>query len=51
MYRAHFKTGNNFSSSLVDSAKVYTDQNEIMKIYKKRFKKNFDFSFDWGTRF
>ena len=40
MYRAHFKTGNNFSSSLVDSAKVYTDQNEIMKIYKKRFKNN-----------
>ena len=38
MYRAHFKTGNNFSSSLVDSAKVYTDQNEIMKIYKKKFK-------------
>ena len=38
MYRAHFKTGNNFSSSLVDSAKVYTDQNAIMKIYKKEFK-------------
>jgi len=38
MYRAHFKTGNNFSSSLVDSAKVYIDQNEIMKIYMKQFK-------------
>ena len=40
MYRAHFNTGNNFSSSLVDSAKVYIDQNEIMKIYKKEFENN-----------
>merc|ERR1711991_650785 len=39
MYRAHFGKGNNFSSSLVDSAKVYFDQEEIMKIYKKEFKK------------
>ena len=38
MYRAHFATGNNFSSSLVDSAKVYSDQEEIMKIYKNDFK-------------
>ncbi len=38
MYRAHFATGNNFSSSLVDSAAVYYDQDEIMKIYKKEFK-------------
>ena len=38
MYRAHFGIGNNFSSSLVDSAKVYFDQEEIMKIYKKEFK-------------
>ena len=37
MYRAHFATGNNFSSSLVDSALVYSDQEEIMKIYKKEF--------------
>ena len=40
MYRAHFKTGNNFSSSLVDSTEVYIDQNEIMKIYKEEFKNN-----------
>ena len=40
MYRAHFATGNNFSSSLVDSAEVYSDQEEIMKIYKKEFKNN-----------
>ena len=37
-YRAHFTTGNNFSSSLVDSAEVYTDQDEIMETYKKEFK-------------
>ena len=40
MYRAHFATGNNFSSSLVDSAAVYSDQDEIMKIYKKEFKEH-----------
>ena len=38
MYRAHFATGNNFSSSLVDSAEVYSDQDEIMQTYKKEFK-------------
>jgi tetratricopeptide (TPR) repeat protein len=34
MYRAHFGEGNHFSSSLVDSAEVYSDQDEIMGIYK-----------------
>ena len=38
IYRAHFGTGNNFSSSLVDSAEVYCDHEEIMKKYKKEFK-------------
>jgi len=38
MYRAHFATGNNFSSSLIDSANLYSNQEEIMKIYKKEFK-------------
>ena len=38
IYRAHFATGNNFSSSLVDSAEVYSDQDEIMQTYKKEFK-------------
>ena len=38
MYRAHFAIGNNFSSSLIDSAEVYSDQERIMKIYKKEFK-------------
>ena len=38
MYRAHFGIGNNFSSSLNDSAAIYSDQEEIMKIYKKKYK-------------
>ena len=38
MYRAHFAIGNNFSSSLIDSAAIYSDQKEIMTIYKKEFK-------------
>ena len=38
MYRAHFSKGNYFSSSLIDSAAIYSDQKEIMKIYKKEFK-------------
>ena len=38
IYRAHFSTGNSFSSSLVDCAKVYIDHEEIMKIYKKEFR-------------
>jgi len=38
MYRAHFGIGNYFSSSLIDSAAIYSDQKEIMKIYKKEFK-------------
>ena len=37
MYRAHFATGNNFSSCLEDAAAVYSDQEEIMKKYKQEF--------------
>ena len=40
IYRAHFGIGNYFSSSLIDSAAIYSDQKEIMKIYKKEFKNN-----------
>lgn len=40
MYRAHFGIGNSFASSLADSAKVYLDQEQIMKIYKQEFKNN-----------
>ena len=38
IYRAHFSTGNTFSSSLTDCAYVYLDQEEIMKTYKKEFR-------------
>ena len=38
IYRAHFAKGNEYSSSLVDCAKVYLDQDEIMTEYKKRFR-------------
>ena len=38
IYRAHFSTGNSFSSSLVDCAQIYIDQEEIMEIYKKEFR-------------
>jgi tetratricopeptide (TPR) repeat protein len=37
IYRAHFTVGNEYSSSLVDSTKIYLDQEEIMTKYKKRF--------------
>ena len=37
IYRAHFTNGNQYSSSLVDCAKVYLDQEEIMKKYKNQF--------------
>ena len=37
MYRAHFEK-EIISPSLVDSAEVYSDQDEIMGIYKKEFK-------------
>ena len=40
IYRAHFGIGNHFASNLIDSAKVYSDQEEIMRIYKKEFKNN-----------
>ena len=40
IYRAHFGIGNYFASSLVDCARVYSDQEEIMKLYKKEFKNN-----------
>ena len=37
IYRAHFTIGNEYSSSLVDCAKVYLDQENIMSEYKNRF--------------
>ena len=39
IYRANFASkGNEYSTSLVDCAKVYLDQDEVMSIYKNRFK-------------
>ena len=47
IYRAHFTRGNEYSSSLVDSAKVYLDQEELMTKYKNRFRsKIYDFNYD-----
>ena len=47
IYRAHFSTGNSFSSSLIDCALVYSDQEEIMKTYKKEFRSYiYDLNYD-----
>ncbi len=47
IYRAHFAKGNQYSSSLVDSANVYLDQDEIMTKYKNRYRsKIYDLNYD-----
>ncbi|WP_413678886.1 tetratricopeptide repeat-containing sulfotransferase family protein [Prochlorococcus sp. MIT 0916] len=47
IFRAHFTHGNEYSSSLVDCAKVYLDQDEIMTEYKNRFRsKIYDLNYD-----
>ena len=47
IYRAHFAQGNQYSSSLVDCANVYLDQEEVMTEYKKRFRKKiYDLNYD-----
>ena len=47
IYRANFESGNEFSSSLVDSTKIYLDQEEIMSKYKDRFRSNiYDINYD-----
>tara|TARA_Y100000994_G_scaffold196561_1_gene166279 strand:+ start:163 stop:1599 length:1437 start_codon:yes stop_codon:yes gene_type:complete len=38
IYRANFAKGNTYASSLVDCAKVYLDQEKLMRKYKKIFK-------------
>ncbi len=46
IYRANFN-GNQYSSSLVDSAKVYLDQEELMAKYKNKFRsKIYDLNYD-----
>ena len=37
IYRAHFTKGNQYSSSLINCAKVYLDQEQIMSNYKNKF--------------
>ena len=47
IYRAHFAKGNVYSSSLIDCAKVYLDQEELMTKYKNRFKSTiYNFNYD-----
>ena len=47
IYRAHFAQGNEYSSSLIDSANVYIHQDEIMTEYKNRYRpKIYDFNYD-----
>ena len=47
IYRAHFAVGNTFSSSLIDCAKVYFDQEEIMENYKTQFRTQiYDLNYD-----
>ena len=47
IYRANFERGNEYSSSLVDCTRVYLDQEEIMSIYKGRFRsKIYDLNYD-----
>ena len=47
IYRANFAKGNTYASSLIDCAKVYLDQDEVMTEYKKRFKeKIYDLNYD-----
>ena len=47
IFRAHFARGNEYSSSLIDSTKVYLNQEEIMDDYKERFRsKIYDINYD-----
>ena len=47
IYRANFQSGNDYSSSLIDSTRIYLNQEEIMDKYKERFRsKIYDFNYD-----
>ena len=47
IYKAHFAERDEYSSSLIDIAKVYLDQEEVMTQYKKRFRsKIYDLNYD-----
>jgi Tfp pilus assembly protein PilF len=45
--RANFDHGNYYSSSLIDSTRIYLDQEKIMTIYKNKFRtKIYDLNYD-----
>ena len=47
IYRTHFSKGNEYSSALVDCAKVYINQEKVMTFYKNRFSSNiYDIDYD-----
>ena len=47
IYRTNFAKGNEYSSSLVDCARVYLDQEKVMREYKNRFRsKIYDLNYD-----
>ena len=47
IYRANFKSGNEYSSSLLDCAKIYLDQENVMTKYKFRFPSRiYDLNYD-----
>ena len=47
IYRTHFTTRNKYCSSLIDCAKIYLDQENIMKEFKKNFRsKIYDLNYD-----
>ncbi|WP_269603954.1 sulfotransferase family protein [Prochlorococcus marinus] len=47
IYRTHFAKGNEYSSSLVDCARVYLNQDEVMTKYKNRFRsKIYDLNYE-----
>tara|TARA_Y100001968_G_scaffold102775_1_gene92745 strand:+ start:361 stop:2325 length:1965 start_codon:yes stop_codon:yes gene_type:complete len=47
IYRAHFARGNQYSSSLLDSVKVYLHQDEIMTKYKNKYSSSiYDLNYD-----
>ena len=47
IHRANFDAGNYYSSSLIDSTKVYLDQEKIISIYKDQFPQTiYDLSYD-----
>ncbi len=47
IHRANFDSGNYYSSSLIDSTKIYLDQEKIMNIYKENYRTNiYDLNYD-----